>query len=57
MSELEQMASAARDHASNVSAEISLAMTRQEHIRLTRLAIEAENLAVRLETLVSGVAV
>jgi hypothetical protein len=57
MTELEITAAAAREHAENTRLDIEHAMTRMEHIRLTRLALEAEALAVRLETLAAGVAV
>ena len=57
MTELELTAQQAREHASNLRLDIERAMTRQEHIRLVRLAMEAEALAQRLESLVIGVAV
>lgn len=48
---VEDLAREAREHADNAFADIANAMTRAEHIRISRLAIEADRLANRLETL------
>ena len=50
--ELADLAAAARIHAANARADIVNAQTRLEHIRLTGLAVEAEQLANRLEAAV-----
>lgn len=49
MSNLQELALAAREHANNVAADIVNASTRIEHIRLTQLAMEADRLATELE--------
>jgi hypothetical protein len=46
---LSEIKTLAREHASNVHADIMNASTRIEHIRLTRLAIEADRIASELE--------
>lgn len=48
---LASLAARARLHADNVQADIRNAASRQEHMRLSRLAIEAANLASALERL------
>jgi hypothetical protein len=49
MSDLQAAASAARTHAKNLADDIRNATTRIEHIRLSRLATEAEALADMIE--------
>lgn len=51
--ELRDAASAARTHANSVSQDIGNATTRIEHMRITRLAIEANQLAERLEKMLA----
>lgn len=53
-SELDMLCSSARLHADNVRADINNASTRIEHIRLTTLALEAENIAHSLESIRDG---
>ena len=48
--DLEVIAGAARRHADHVSAQVRLAANREEHIRLTQLAFEADWLATTLES-------
>lgn len=48
--DLEVIAGAARRHADHVSRQVGLASTREEHIRLTQLAFEADWLATTLES-------
>lgn len=50
---MKELATAARNHASNLAADINNASTRIEHIRLTQLALEAERLADEIERLAS----
>jgi hypothetical protein len=50
---MKELATAARNHANNLAADITNASTRIEHIRLTQLALEAERLAVGIERLAS----
>lgn len=50
--ELTELATDARTHATNARADIANAQTRLEHIRLTGLAVEAEQIASRLEAVV-----
>lgn len=45
------LAAEARRHATNAQNDIRNASTRIEHLRLTALAIEADNIARRLETI------
>lgn len=47
---IEHIATAAEEHARNLRADISNASTRIEQIRLTQLAVEAEQLAIQLRT-------
>jgi hypothetical protein len=49
ITELTNIAAAAREHAENLAADIVHASTRIEHIRLTQLALEAERIAIMLE--------
>lgn len=51
MTELQQIATAAREHATNVANDINNTSTRIEYIRLTQLAIEADKIAKDLEAL------
>jgi hypothetical protein len=51
----QELAAAARAHADHARADITNASHRQEHIRLTRLAVEAEQLALALEARVTSV--
>lgn len=51
--ELADLAAAAKTHAANARADITNAQTRLEHIRLTGLAVEAEQLANRLDAAVA----
>lgn len=50
--DLSDLASAARQHATHARADIANAQTRLEHIRLTGLAVEAEQLADRFDAVV-----
>ena len=54
MKSLPDLAAQARLHADNLTADIKNAANRIEHIRLTRLALEAEQLATDLEELSNG---
>ena len=49
MSNIKDLAQAAREHATNVANDIKNTSTRIEYIRLTQLAIEADTLATELE--------
>lgn len=49
--ELNEIATAAKEHAVHARADILNAQTRLEHIRLTGLAVEAEQLATRLQNM------
>lgn len=51
--ELAAVAAEARTHANSVQQDIGNATTRIEHMRLTRLAIEADQLAARLESMLA----
>ena len=51
MSNLEDLALAAREHANNLQRDINNASSRIEHIRLTQLALEADRLATDIERL------
>jgi hypothetical protein len=53
---MKTLATAARQHASNLQADISNASTRMEHIRLTQLALEADALATDMEQLAASTA-
>ena len=48
---LEDILFAAREHAASLLNDVELAATREEHIRLTARANEAENLVADLQTL------
>jgi phosphotransferase system HPr-like phosphotransfer protein len=48
---LEDILFAAREHAASLLNDVELASTREEHIRLTARANEAENLVADLQTL------
>ena len=52
--ELQQLADAARVHFENLLADINNASTRLEHVRLTALAQEAENLAAGIQHFING---
>lgn len=54
MSNIEFIIEAARLHCANVTADIQNASTRLEHMRLTALAQEAENLVTELENFAFG---
>lgn len=54
MSNIEFIVEAARNHYANVTADIQNASTRLEHMRLTALAQEAENLVTELENFAFG---
>lgn len=54
MTDIDFIIRAARDHFANVTADIQNASTRVEHMRLTALAQEAENLVVELENFAFG---
>lgn len=56
MRDMKTLATAARQLASNIRADISNASTRLEHIRLTQLALEAEELATDMEQLAASTA-
>lgn len=49
--ELTDIATAAKEHAVHARADINNAQTRLEYIRLTGLAVEAEQLATRLQNM------
>jgi hypothetical protein len=49
MRNIQDLALAAREHAHNVANDINNTSTRVEYIRLTQLAIEADNIASDLE--------
>jgi hypothetical protein len=49
ITELQEIARLARVHADNMKDDIDNALNRIEHLRLTRLAMEAEHLATALE--------
>ncbi len=51
MRDIKEIAAAARMHAANLAADIQNASTRIEHIRLTQLALEAQQLADDIEQL------
>ena len=51
MSNIQDLAVAAREHATNVANDIQKTSTRVEYIRLTQLAIEADRLATDIEAL------
>lgn len=52
--QLKVLCAIARSHANNLRSDINNASTRIEHIRLTTLAIEADNLASSLENIRDG---
>jgi hypothetical protein len=54
MSELQKIAVDARNHAENVTADITKTSTRIEYIRITQLAMEADRLATKLEQLAAA---
>ena len=54
MTDIEFIIKAAREHFANVTADIQNASTRVEHLRLTALAQEAENLVTSLEDFAFG---
>lgn len=54
MTDIEFIIKAAREHYANVTADIQNASTRVEHLRLTALAQEAENLVTELENFAFG---
>lgn len=54
MTDIEFIIQAARNHYANVTADIQNASTRVEHMRLTALAQEAENLVTELENFAFG---
>lgn len=49
ITELQEIARLARVHSDNLKDDISNAANRIEHLRLTRLAMEADHLATSLE--------
>ena len=49
ITELQEIARLARVHSDNLKADIDNAANRIEHLRLTRLAMEADHLATALE--------
>ena len=55
MINIEELIEAARVHRNNLLADINNASTRLEHVRLTALAQEAENLLTKLEDFSYGV--
>jgi hypothetical protein len=54
MQSYQDLVDAARSHLLNITADINNASTRLEHIRLTALAQEAENLVTELENFNRG---
>jgi hypothetical protein len=54
MINIENIIDAARVHRDNITADINNASTRLEHVRLTALAQEAENLLTELENFAYG---
>lgn len=54
MINIEAIIEAARVHRDNITADINNASTRLEHVRLTALAQEAENLLTELENFAYG---
>lgn len=54
MINIEELIEAARVHRNNLLADINNASTRLEHVRLTALAQEAENLLTKLEDFYHG---
>lgn len=56
MRDMKTLATAARQLASHIRDDISNASTRIEHIRLTQLALEAEQLATDMEQLAASTA-
>lgn len=54
MINIEDLVTAARLHRDNITADINNASTRLEHVRLTALAQEAENLLTELENFAFG---
>ena len=51
ITQLEEIVFQAREHAARIINDVELASTREEHIRLTARANEAENIANMLNTL------
>lgn len=51
ITDLEEIVFQAREHAARIINDVELASTREEHIRLTARANEAENIANMLNTL------
>ena len=51
ITQLEELAYQMREHAASLSNDVELAATREEHIRLTARANEAENLGDMIQTL------
>jgi hypothetical protein len=49
---LSEIAASAREHADHMRLDLENASTRNEHMRLTQLAFEADRLAYQLEQLV-----
>jgi predicted mannosyl-3-phosphoglycerate phosphatase (HAD superfamily) len=54
MINIDDIVAAARVHKNNITADINNASTRLEHVRLTALAQEAENLLTELENFAFG---
>jgi hypothetical protein len=54
MINIEDLVAAARTHRDNITADINNASNRLEHVRLTALAQEAENLLTELENFSFG---
>lgn len=50
---MNEIATAAQNHAANLTADIRNAATRSEHIRLTQLALEAERLSDDIQRFVA----
>ena len=51
VTQLEEIAYQMREHAANLLNDVELAATREDHIRLTARANEAENLGDMIQTL------
>jgi hypothetical protein len=46
--DIQDLVTAARDHADRIASDLELCSTREEHVRLTARANEAENIATDL---------
>jgi hypothetical protein len=53
--ELEEISFLLREHAACLNSDVELAATREEHVRLSARANEAENISARLNTVIISI--